>query len=630
MLISLLATYLPVYNYRKPAKTIHIDPCGSASLVKNSQKVQSIPKELHHSIQHVRTSLYNLNQELDLYVNSKEDVQNNADDICDVSGDEEGILAIRTCKSQEDRLPPIGTVSDIHVVNILNPKTPQKLYYTSQFNYAYVNSEHDTTDSSSSTSSSEGFVPPHQSTNTKYLSVTDSQATNNSKVEGKTLEPSGSVKSRSCSPQPVKVSGQPQGPLKQCSINIVKLPSSIVTSRNTNVIEPIHHGMLSSDELNDVQVDCNLISMEGTGCAKLNAPSLNIHNPGILTEQRTEPTASSDLLCKEDMKLDEVSCMESDISTAKNTKDAEDDLDHCILPTDCDDYIHSEDNVEVVHSDIRETHSPPLQEDCDGDSSLIVSVPNSKQEGSSDKPTYKESNPEKPSKQHASSVKNVALPHSDTECEDVEPETLAVSTSNKDTVKKHSKKIKSEKYVVSSCSENETDILSDKPMPKPNTKQHTRRAHHHTSSKHKGNISMPVSSPDLEECSSNMSPCEGDIDNPSQSILSCLEHEETEIQTTPKVYTDKIHISGAVAKQTTSSSIEQSFTTKHEHLQGHSLNITNEIDDKTRMNKSNSVRRKLNMAECSKEKATKETDDKKQATKYKLRSKGSDLANGSS
>ena len=620
--------YLHVHNYRKPAKTIHIDPCGSALLVKNSQKVQSIPKELHHSIQHVRTSLYNLNQELESFVNSKEDVQTNADDICDVSGDEEGILAIRTCKSQEDRLPPIGNVSNIHVVNILNPKTPQKLYYTSQFNYAYVNSEHDTTDSSSSTSSSEGFVPPHQSTNTKYLSLTDCQDSTNLKVEGKTLEPSG-TESRSCSPQPVKVSGQQQGPLKQCSVNIVKLPPSIITSRNTNVIEPIHDGMLSSDELNDVQIDCNLISMEGTECAELNTASFNQE---ILTEQRTEPTTKNDLLCKEEMKLDEVSCMESDISTSKKTKDAEDDLDHSTLPTDCNDYIHSEDKVEVVvHSDIRETDSPPLQENCDGDSSLIVSLPNSKQEGSSDKLTHKESsNPEIPSKQQASNIKNVALPQSDTECEDVEPETLAISTSSKDTVKKHSKKIKSEKYVVSSCSENETDILSDKPLLKPNSKHCTRKAHHHTSSKHKSNIPIPLSGPDLEECSSNMSPCEGDKDNPSQSILSYLGHEETEIQTTPKVHTDKIHISGAAAKQTASSSLEQNFTTKHEHLQqqaSHSVDITSEIDDKTRIKKSNLVRRKLNMTEYSKEKATEETNDKKQVTKYKLRSKGNNLAN---
>ena len=612
-------------NYRKPARTIHIDPCGSASLVKNSQKVQSIPKELHHSIQHVRTSLYNFNRELELYVNSKEDTQNNADDICDMSGDEEGILAIRTCKSHEDRLPPIGTVPDIHVVNILNPKTPQKLYYTSQFNYAYVNGEHDTTDSSS-TSSSEGFVPPCQSANTKYLSVTDHQYTSNSNVKSKTAEPSGTVKSRSCSPQPIKILGQQQGPLKQCSVNIVKLPPSIITSKNTNVTEPVQHGTLSSDEFSDVHMDGNLISMEGKECAQSNTASFNIRNQENLTKQRTKPTTRSDVLCKKDIKLHEVSCIESDISTFKNEKDVEDDLDHCTLPNDCDDYLHEEVIVEVdiVHSNVRESYSPPLQVDCDSESSLTVSLPKSKQEGSGDELTHKENSdhPESPSKQHASEIKSVALPHSDTECEDVEPKILPVSTSNKDTFKKHSKKIKSEKYVVSSCSENETDVVTEKPIPKPITKQSKSRVYHHTSYKHKSNTSIPLSGPDLEEHYNNVSPCESDKDNASQSILSCPGQEEIEIQTTPRIH-NEIPVSSATVEQTTSS---QGFTSKHEHLQqqaDYSVNITSEIDDKTKIKKSSSVRRKLNIAECSKEMAIEETDDKRHVNKYKLRSKGS-------
>lgn len=618
-----------IHNFRKPARTIHIDPCGSASLVKNSQKIQSIPKELHHSIQHVRTSLSNLNQELELYVTSKEDLHNNNEDICDASGDEEGILAIRTCKSQEDRFPPIGNVPDIHVVNILNPKTPQKLYYT--FDYSCVNTEHDTTDSSS-TSSSEGFVPPSQSTSTKHsavIPVANHQDTDNLSVESKTVKSSGTVRSRSCSPQPTKVLVQQQKPLKELSVNVVKLPHSVIASRNTNVIDPAFQGILSSDETSKIHTFGNLVSSEDMECTESNIPTPDIQNQRLLTEQTTKPTTGNDLLCEES-EYDAVSCVASDNNTPKNEKDANNGLD---------DYSKAEVGV---YSSLKETHSPGLQMDYKGKSNVDISLCSSKQEENSDKLTYKESNDhqENPSKQSPSKIKNVALPDSETECEENVKleETLTVSTRSKKTDKKHSKKVKSEKYVVSPCSENETGILPKKPMPKPSTKHHKSSFHNHTSSRSKSNMPTVSSGSEREECSKNVSLCEDvksehenscALENASQSILSYSDHEETVTIEMSKVHTGKSPTSPTstftITTKHNTSSPEQSCTSRHEysrHQTDYSVSITNKSEDKTRVVKPSVVKRKLNMTDCSKEDVTEVNDTKRHATKYKLRSKG--------
>lgn len=617
-------------------------------MVKNSQKVQSIPKELHHSVQHVRTSLCNLNQELELYVNSKEDLQNNNEDICEASGDEEGILATRTCKSREDQLPPIGTVPNTHVVDIFNPKTPQKLLYT--FNYSYVNSEQNTTDSSSS-SSSEGFVPSSvQSVSTKHLAIvplSDHQDPNN--LENKIFKPS---KSRSCSPQPAKLSGQQQRPLKELSVDVVKLPQSVVTSsRNSNVIDTVHHGIFSSDETNEICITGNLMSNEDE-CAESNSVTFDNHDQKSPTERGVESTNENDLFCQENVEFNAVPCIESDNCTSISGKDIKDGLDDFPLSTECDD-DHLQNEAEVV--DFKET----LQNrDYKGNSNVVICSSNGKQEEIGNKLTYSE-HQENVSKQYASTIKNVCLPDSETECEENVEEPLSASTISKGivkkhskkiksdeyvvsscsesesnilpatiskgTVKKHSKKIRSEKYVVSSCSENESNVPPEKLIPKLSRKQHKSSFQNFTSvsntpaasscehDKQSKGVTVYEDGKSENDCASQ---------DASQSILSCSVHEETMSKFhRNKSPTHPTSIS-TTARQISGSSSEQSITLKHgysQHQTDHSVNITSKSENTaTKM----VVKRKLNMTECLEDDVPESTGAKRRATKYKLRSKG--------
>ena len=617
-----------MHNSRKPERTIHIAPCGSASLVKSSQKTHSIPKELHHSIQHVRTSLNNLNREMELFVNSKKDLKINNGDICDASGDEEGILAIRTCKSREDRLPPIDTVSNIHIVDILNPKTPQTLYYTNIFN---VSSEQDTTDGSSS-SSSEGFLPPNQSASKKPLPLThlvDHQYTKSVNVEDEIAKPSDTVKSRSHSPPVVKVSGQQQRSLKEFSVKVVKLPQSVITSRNT---DSTHHGIYNSEHIKEICKGDNLISNEDMEMVQ-SASDVNNQRDEVLTEHSAEPTTGDELLCEESVEFGTVSCTEADNGISKDTQDEKDD--HYSLSTmDCDDDYNLQNVAEVTdYGNSKEMHLPSFQRDCacEAKSKIAISSPNSNYEnddefGHEESVNYQENF----SKQHTSKVKSTALPNSDTECkESVEFEkTLTATTSSKDTIKKHSKKVKSEKYVVSSCSEGETHIHSEKSTRKRSIKQHKSGFQNNTSSKSNSNIVRTGSSDSQhEEFPENFSLREiikseevCVLPNPPQSnrcmiISSCSEHEETEMRKRKKSPKDiKNKIPAFAAKQSMSSSSEHSFSLKHSHGTDNSVSHT-KITTETPI----SVKRKLNMTE---EVITEGVGGKGHATKYKLRSKG--------
>lgn len=592
-----------MYNSRKPERTIHIAPCGSASLVKSSQKIQSIPKELHHSIQHVRTSLNTLSQEIELYVNSKKDLKINSQDICDGSGDEEGILAIRTCKSREDRLPPIDTASTVHVVDILNPKTPQKLYYRGT-NYVFgVNSEQDTcsTDSSSS-SSSEGFVPPNQSASKSSLPLThlvDHQYTRSVNVEHEAVKPSDTVRSKSCSPPVVKVSGQQQRPLKEFSVKVFKLPQSVITSRNTNAVDSILHGIHSSEKIK-VSEGGNFISNEDKEIAESSRAALDI-NHQINEVLPTDPTTTNELLCDESI----VSCTEADNSICNNIQDERDDLDNCSLSIlDCgDDHLQ---NVED-YGNLKETHLPTFQGDCEAKSKKASSSPSYKHEDD-ESVNYQESF----TKQHTSKVDNA------TKCrEGVELEKTLTATSGKDTIIKHRKKIKSEKYVVSSCSESEAHVHSEN-LPRKKCTKRIKSAFQNNASKSKSFGS------EHEEFSENVSLHEGmkskevgALSNLPQSnictiISSCSEHEETKMpkrKKSPKVHRNKISASAASTDKIMSSSSEHSFTSKHNH----------EADFSVKTEKPNSVKRKLSMTE---EDTTEGKDVKEDTAKYKLRSKG--------
>ena len=585
-----------MYNFRKPERTIHIAPCGSASLVKSPQKTQSIPKELQHSIQHVRASLNSLNREMELYVNSKKDLKINSQDVCDESGDEEGILAFRTCKSREDRLPPIDTASNVHVVDILNPKTPQKLYYTNNSN---VNSEQDTysTDSSSS-SSSEGFVPPNQSASKNSLPLThlvDHQYTRSVNVEYEAVKPSDIVRSKSSSPPVVKVSGQQQRPLKPFSVKVVKLPQSVITSRNTNVVDPIHHDIHSPEQIKVSESD-NLISNEDKEIAESN---INHQRDEVFP---TEPTTTNELFCDESI----VSCTEADNNICYNVQDEEDDLDNYSLSVmDCDD-DHLQNVVDYGNS--KETHLPAFQRDCEAKSKKPISLPTYKHEDD-ESVTYQE----KFIKQHASKVENAI---SDTECnENVELEkTLTATTSNKHTITKH-KKVKSEKYVVSSSSETEAHLHSENSPRKKGIKRYKSGFQNNAD---KGS--------ECEEFSENISLNEGMVPkevgalpNSPQSnsctiISSCSEHEEfktSKREKLPKVNRNKIPASAASTDKIMPSSSQCSFTPKHSH--------ESDVNYKLKTEKPISIKRKLIMTE---EVTTEGKDVKEHMTKYKLRSKG--------
>ena len=558
---------------------------------------------------------------MELYGNSKKVLNVNNEDVCDASGDEEGILAIRTCKSREDRLPPIDTVPNIHVVDILNPKTPQKLYYTNVFDNSYVNSEHDacSTDSSSS-SSSEGFVPPNHSASKNSLPLShlvDHQYTKSVNVEYEIVKPSDTMRSRSCSPPVVKVSGQQQRPLKEFSVKVVKLPQSVITSsRNTNAIDPIHYGIHSSEQTKEICEGSNLISNEDMEIAESTRPTSDVNN------QRDEVLAgqsTNELLCDERVEFGAVSCTEAN-SISKNVQDEKDDS---LSTMDCDDdYLQ---NVAEVpdYANSEEMHLPAFQKDCEAKSQKAISSPSSKHEDD-DELAHKENYQENFAKQHAREVKNA---NSDTECEEnVElAKTLNAITSSKDTSTKHSKKIKSEKYVVSSCSESEIHIHSEKSTHKRSIKRHKSGFQNNASSKSNGS---PASEREKSLHEGIKSEKVGALPNSPQSnsytiMSSCSEHEETKMhkrKKSPMVNRNKIPASVAnTDKQLMSSSSEHSFTPKHSHEIDYSVSHTKESKHKSTTEKPISVKRKLDMTE---EVITEGVGVKGHTAKYKLRSKG--------
>ena len=181
---------------------------------------------------------------------------------------ENGMLSIRTCKSTEDRLPPIDGILGVHTVDVFCPKTPQRLYFTPEpVDNSVVADSDDST--SASSSSSEGFLPnltntsattvirsssrnkpvtvvgvpdPADLDSTDHKGVTvviipdlNSQNESIQSNESQTVTPqtdtmlNGSLNanSRSCSPLTIKESNQ-QKPLKDFSLKVVKLPQSML------------------------------------------------------------------------------------------------------------------------------------------------------------------------------------------------------------------------------------------------------------------------------------------------------------------------------------------------------------------------------------------------------------------
>jgi len=589
-------------------------------LVKSSQKVQSIPKELHHSVQCVRTSLYDLNRELELYVNSKEEIQNRDEDLYDASGDDEGILAVRTCKSPS-KLPCIGTFSNVHVVDIANPKTPQNLYYT------FVNnSEYDTTDSA--TSSSEGFLPPKQSTSTKYLALTP-LSDQDTKVENKSVIPvkeSSTVRSRSSSPQATKVSGQQQKPLKEFSVKVIKLPPSVITSsRNANVINSAH---LSSDGMDNVCTADDLMPSEDMECTGIDQAN-TVH-----TEQNTDvyaPKTEKDLLFEEGA----VSCKETDNNASESVQIAKDD--NSIF----DDHLQDVAEVAVYGtSEENQTSNAILQKDC---SNKSTSVPDSDFKDNLDELACKESSSKcqkNHSKRHGSKIKSskyVVSSHSETECgENIEPENPMLTSSTKSTVKNNDKKIKSEKVVVLSCSENETNAVHpEKSLIKKSNKRQKSGYQSFTGRKGKSNMCITSSGSEHDEVSKKLEPSVGinfekgsSLQNTNDSIvLSCYKHEETphsrkksHTAQRNKISTCATNTSFATSKQIAPSSPEQSFTQNCSPSQKQTNALVSHENKAT--DKLISVKRKLFMHESSEKLATEDNDLKGFTAKYKLRSKG--------
>ena len=553
-------------------------------MVKSSQKIQVIPKQLHHSIQHVRTSLNNLNQEIELYINSQKDLKISSEDICDASGDEEGILAVRTCKSREDKLPPIDTSSNVHIVDIFDPKTPQKLYYVNMFN-----SEHDSSDSSSN-SSSEGYLPSKQSVSTKSLVSTHLVDHQYTKSEDKILKLSVTMRSRSCSPPSIKVAGQQQRPLKDFSVKVTKLPQSFIASRNTNILDSVH----SSDETNESYVDSNLFSIEGTEKAETSRVASDALNQKH-KEQSSKLTATNELLCEENIEIDTLSYTKDSNSISQNVQaEAADDLSgHSLSLMDCDNHIRNVTDSES-HSNLKKQSLPEFQKDSKANINMAISSPSSKHEDDDNLPykegiAYKENN--------ANEIDNTALFNPD------EASSKLETTSRKDIVKKSSKRVKSEKYVLSSCSENETNIDSEK-------LEHKRKQERKKISSSKGKSNVHTTS-----LHNGIKTVRTDTLNLSQgnkrTMTSSLEQKDTKMH--EKKGTPRDEFSGPSPGATVLSSSELSHDPKCSRETDCSESCVKQNDAEKPM----LVKRKLNMTDEPEGMGVKED-----MHKYKLRSKG--------
>ena len=229
-----------------------------------------VPKQLLQCSQRVKESIANLDKELKCF---SEDLSSQNKKPASLSHynilGENGMLSIRTCKSTEDRLPPIDGTSGVHTVDVFCPKTPQRLYFTPVDNSVVVDSDDST---SSSSSSSDGFLPDPSNASTTtsttrssnrnkpvtVVSVPDPdqdstdhkgvtvviipdlsgqseslQNIENQKVtlQTDTLLNESSNTNSSCSPLTSKESNQ-QKPLKDFSLKVVKLPQSMLGGSN--------------------------------------------------------------------------------------------------------------------------------------------------------------------------------------------------------------------------------------------------------------------------------------------------------------------------------------------------------------------------------------------------------------
>ena len=278
-------------SFRKPKRTIHIDPHGSASLITTSKDVRPVSKQVLQCSQRVKESINNLDKQLKGF---SEDLPSRTKQPASLSHynmfGENGMLSMRTCKSTEDRLPPVDGGSGVHRVDIFCPKTPQKLYFTPVENPVVLDSDDST---SASTSSSDGFLPnsstttgtirsssrnkpvtivsPHSaeqdSTNDKLVTVVilpdlidqnePLQNIENPKVADTVLNESSNATSRSCSPLTIKDPSQHK-PLNNFSLKVVKLSQSMLGGSNvTNIHQNSSADANDKEKKENSSVDAN-------------------------------------------------------------------------------------------------------------------------------------------------------------------------------------------------------------------------------------------------------------------------------------------------------------------------------------------------------------------------------------
>jgi len=394
---------------RKPQRTLHIDPHGSASLVKNTKDVHRVPKQLLQCSQRVKESIANFDKELKCFTEDSSHNKKPTGLSHYKTLGENGMLSIRTCKSIEDRLPPIDGTSGVHTVDVFCPKTPQRLYFTPVDNSAIVDSDDST---SVSSSSSEGFLPNSSTTastrsssrnkpvavvgvhnpadqasiNHKEITVViipnlNSQNESLQSIENQSLQSienqmvspqtnstlTGSLdaNSRSCSPLTIKESNQ-QKPLKDFSLRVVKLPQSMLGGSYLNT------------SLQNSPTEAKIVNDEGMkeGLAQLSfqmdhAEANLAHHSAkpqkdANSNSRTETDSmqnSSTIFSTEDVEIDPVSSKDVQDTNDPLCEDVQDNAsvttdDNCnALPNDPDSSVTAEDNCNALPNDF-DSHGP--------------------------------------------------------------------------------------------------------------------------------------------------------------------------------------------------------------------------------------------------------------------------------
>ena len=441
-----------------------------------------VPKQLLQCSQRVKESIANLDKELKCF---SEDLSSQNKKPASLSHynilGENGMLSIRTCKSTEDRLPPIDGTSGVHTVDVFCPKTPQRLYFTPVDNSVVVDSDDST---SSSSSSSDGFLPDPSNASTTtsttrsrnrnkpvtVVSVPDPdpdqdstdhkgvtvviipdlsgqseslQNIENQKVtlQTDTLLNESSNTNSSCSPLTSKESNQ-QKPLKDFSLKVVKLPQSMLGGSNlsTSLQNSPTEAKIADDE--ETKGNSVLLSFQIN-----HTEAASTHHSAKLQEDADSGTEidfvvqAKPVFSTEDVEIDPL-CNEDVQDSASVTTN--DDRNASPNNSDCNSalLIHvssAEDHCKPPSTTSHKEGSKELKDSSSGNNSKSTSSVSQSQSKKTRRKKFKSQN---------------FVTSSCSEQED----TLTVSQSQ--SKKYRRKEFKSQNFVTSSCSEQEDTLTN--------------------------------------------------------------------------------------------------------------------------------------------------------------------------